>query len=262
MIVNQAVVLLSGGMDSCAALCWARGQYKSLLAIMFDYGQSNRDQELSAAGRLCEELGVENLSLVTGDTIPRGLGILGKTIPDHDGRDDGTSPNVVPNRNGILANSAAAHAARYFPNGNLALVLGCNMQDAKRYPDCHPASLTRLTEALRHTVAREIQVVVPWIDRTKTQILQALGAEDRAHVARSWSCYRGDGPCHRCSACALREEAFAAVGLLDQSVAVALSGGDPARDAKLSSAMGPPIPIRHLPIVGASEVPDDDRLGG
>ena len=261
MIINQACVLLSGGMDSVAALCWAKRRYQDVWAILFDYGQANRDQELTAAGRLCTALGVERELLHCGDTIARGKGILGK-IQDHDGREDGTSPNVVPNRNGVLANAAGSHIVQHFPNGNLALILGCNAQDAKRYPDCHPTALQAVGEALRHTMAREIQIVLPWIVLTKTQILQSLNAEDRAHVAGSWSCYRKVGPCGKCSACVLRAEAFTAVGLVDQCVQAVMNGGDPAREA----AFGPPIPVRapeyHLPIFGNGEAPDDDRAGG
>ena len=248
MIVNQACVLLSGGMDSCAALCWAHAKYPDLLAVMFDYGQPNRDQELTAAGRLCTELGVKRELLATADAIPRKKGILSRVV-DHDGREDGTSPAVVTGRNTLLASSAAAHAADHFTNGNIALVLGCNAQDAKRFPDCHPAFLRSLAETLCVGIAREIQVVAPWIDRTKTQILQSLSPEDRARVARSWSCYRKTGPCGTCSACVLRAEAFAAVGVADECAMARMTGGDPSRE----SAFGPPIPIYP----GA-----DDRAGG
>lgn len=232
MVIHQAIVLLSGGLDSTAALCWAKRQYRDVLAVLFDYGQQNRDHELTAAGRLCEELAVPRLLIVVADSLPRGKGIL-HHIEDHDGRDDGTSPAVVPGRNALFAVSASAHGSVHFPNGNLALVIGCNAQDAKRFPDCHPSAIRTLTEMLRVCVAREIQVVAPWIDRTKTQILQNTAPEDRAHVARSWSCYRRVGPCGTCSACVLRTEAFAAMCLTDECAAATMNGGDPARESAL-----------------------------
>ncbi len=229
MLIHQAIVLVSGGMDSCAALCWSRRQYRDVLAVMFDYGQPNRDQELTAGGKLCVELGVTRLLLVLADGLPRGKGIL-HHVEDHDGREDGSSPAIVPGRNLLFATSAAAHGSVHFSNGNLALILACNKQDARRFPDCRPDSLIAMTSALQRCLAREIQVVSPWNDRSKTQILQQLSPEDRARVARSWSCYRAVGPCGTCSACVLRNEAFAAVGLVDESAMVNMTGGDPSRD--------------------------------
>lgn len=237
MIINQAAVLLSGGMDSSAALLWALPRYEKVIAILFDYGQKNRDQELTFAGRLCETTNTARLLIVVAGSLPRGKGIL-HHIEEHDGREDGSSPAIVPGRNALFAVSAAAHASVYFPNGNMALVLGCNAQDARRFPDCHPASLKTLGETLRHCIAREIQVVAPWIDRTKAQILAELSEADRGVVARSWSCYRGDGPCGKCSACVLRADAFVAVGLEDLCAPARMTGGDPARQLGHDRAAG------------------------
>ena len=228
--IDQAVVLVSGGMDSVAALCWARRTYADVWAVLIDYGQPNRDQEMAAAWRSCEALGVEGLRICISDSLPRGrgAGILHE-VRDDDGRTDGTSPAFIPARNLLFATSAAAHAAVHWPNGSYALVLGCNAQDAKRFPDCHPTGLRGMGEVLRVCTAREVQVVAPWVDRTKAQIVQYTHADDLPLVARSWSCYRGSGPCGRCSPCVLRAEAFAAAGVADCCHPVRLHGGDPGR---------------------------------
>ena len=228
MLIHQSVCLVSGGMDSIAALCWAKRTYRDVLAVLFDYGQPNRDQELTRAGAACEALGVTRLGIAVADSLPRGKGILNR-VEDHDGREDGASPAIVPGRNILFAVSAAAHAAVHFPNGNIALVLGCNAQDARRFPDCHSMAIKAMGECIRVAIAREIQVVAPWITGTKGQMLAALPLEDRDLVATSWSCYRGKGPCGKCSACVLRAEAFAAVGLEDRCAEVRMTGGDPAR---------------------------------
>jgi 7-cyano-7-deazaguanine synthase len=132
----------------------------------------------------------------------------------------------------VLLSSCAAHAAVYFRNGNIDIVIGCNAQDAKRFPDCRRGTMAKLAEALRSGIGREIDIATPWIDHTKAQILAAIGPEDREHVARSWSCYRSDGPCGRCSACVLRREAFAEAGLEDKCRRAVMKGGDPARECK------------------------------
>lgn len=233
MIVNQAVVLLSGGMDSTAVLHWAKPVYPKLLALLFDYGQPNRDQELYAAGRSARELGVPTINVVLADALPRGRGIL-KGVQDHDGLTEGLSPAFVPGRNLLFITSAAAHGSVYFPNGNFDIVIGANEQDAKRFPDCSLGALVKLAQALRHGVAREVNVVAPYVDRTKEQILRSLDSAAIEAVRHSWSCYRNVGPCGTCSPCVLRAEAFAAVGLVDACAPYRMIGGDPARERNLS----------------------------
>jgi 7-cyano-7-deazaguanine synthase len=230
MIAKQAVVLLSGGMDSVAVLHWAKPRYPKLVAFLFDYGQPNRDQELTAAGTLARQIGVPTASIVLADALPRGRGIL-KSIEDHDGLTEGLSPAFVPGRNLLFITSAAAHGSVHFPSGNFDIVIGANGQDAKRFPDCSHGALIKLSQALRHGVAREINVVAPYVDRTKEQILRSLDAPALEAVARSWSCYRNSGPCRACSACVLRREAFEAVGVVDYCVWTRLTGGDPARES-------------------------------
>lgn len=228
--MSQAVVLLSGGFDSVAALHWAKHTYDDVLAFMFDYGQPNRDQEIPIGGTLAREIGIETLLLVVCDSMPRG-GLL-RAVEDHDGREDGTSPAFVPGRNLIFLTVAAAHASCRFPNGPINVVIGANAQDAKRFPDCRSGAFIKLGETLRHGIGRDIHVVAPWIDRTKTQILHALDDAGRAAVARSWSCYRGEGPCGKCSACVLRAEALASVGVAEASARFKMFGGDPSRSAR------------------------------
>jgi 7-cyano-7-deazaguanine synthase len=222
---GQAVVLLSGGMDSVAALCWAKRKYETVVAMMFDYGQPNRDQEIPIGGIIARDLGIERLVLVIADSLPRGAGIL-QGVVDHDGREDGTSPAFVPGRNLVFLICAASHGALRFPNGAFDVVIGANAQDAKRFPDCRGGAFAKMSETLRHGLGRDITIVAPWIDRTKTQILAELTAEDWPYVARSWSCYRGKGPCGTCSACVLRREALVAHGVDDVCEEILMHGGD------------------------------------
>lgn len=225
----SAIVCLSGGMDSTAALMWARRRYPRVLAVLFDYGQPNRDQELPYAGHVCVRFGIQRTCIMLGESVPRGRGIL-HHIEEHDGREDGQSPATVTGRNGIFAVSAAAHGAEFFPNGNIVLVFGCNAQDARRFPDCHPSFFLKLGELLRTAIAREIQVVAPWITSTKAQILEEVrgyGDEPALDAVRkSWSCYRADGPCGRCSACCLRTDGFRTAGMADECARRDTFGGN------------------------------------
>ena len=156
MRTENACVLVSGGFDSVAALHWARSRYSAVLAILFDYGQPNRDQELTAAGHAAGAISVPTLGIAMADCLPRGRGILNR-VEDHDGLEDGVSPAFVPGRNLVFLTCAAAHAAVRFPSGNINLVIGANAHDARRFPDCRGGALAKLAEALRHGVGRENQ---------------------------------------------------------------------------------------------------------
>ena len=216
--VKQAVVLLSGGMDSVAALHWAVARYASVRSIGFDYGQQSRDGEVSSAGTAARELDVQHTLLVLADAFAVRLGLLGN-VPDHDPGAHGVHPAFLPNRNAVLLNVAALHACAWFPNGNIDLVFGANAEDAAGFPDCRATYLSELASVLRKGCARQIKIVAPWVELSKGGIVASLHANEAAvaDIRRSWSCYRRGGPCGTCSACVLRAKAFAAAGLVDES---------------------------------------------
>lgn len=224
-----AIVCLSGGLDSTAALCWARRTGDAVHAILFDYGQPNRDRELACAARVCTALRVPRTSIVLAESLPRASGLL-RAVEDHDGKTEGRSQAFVPGRNAVFAVSAAAHAAARFPAGDLSIVLGCNGDDARRFDDCTPEFMRLLEPLLRAATGRRVHVVTPWGAMPKSKVLGLVHPHDLDLVAESWSCYRGgERPCGSCSACALRAEAFVANGLLDASRADPMTGGDPHR---------------------------------
>lgn len=226
MKTDNAAVLLSGGMDSVAALWWARARYDRVAAMLFDYGQPNRDQELTAAYRAAEDARADlNLRFALADTLPRGRGILAGIV-DHDDQAHGLSPAFVPGRNLVMLTVAAAHACVAFPNGNIDLVIGACKEDAAGFPDCRAGVFSKLAEALRAGNGRQIGIVAPWVDLHKASIWGLISAEARESVARSWSCYRADGPCGACTACVLRARAFAAAGIEDRCTRAAMTGGD------------------------------------
>lgn len=243
MLVEQACVMLSGGMDSVAALHWAKAKYHRVIAMLCDYGQPNRDTELQVAESLANGLGVKTHREVITGLVRRG--ILASTIPAH--KEGGVSPAVVPGRNVFLFACGAAHSTVLFPNGNVDLVVGCNKDDAVAFPDCDPGAQIKGSAYFQHAFARHITIVAPWIDWTKADVLRLFqnkqidGMSPLAHevalsdIVVSWSCYERQGAqpkrCGVCTACVLRASAFSAVGLTDvcEKWNLRMTGGDPAR---------------------------------
>jgi len=231
---NRAVVVLSGGLDSVAALCWARARYTELQAITFEYGQPARNQEVPAAQRSAAKLGVGWRVVGLSDALrpEKPGGILGG-VQDHDtSRFGGVDRAFVPGRNGLFALVALSHSCSWWPNGNVDIVMGACAEDQAGFPDCRPANLDKLAMGLRACFGRSVTVRLPWAESTKSQILYAVKPDAEALwiVQRSYSCYREDGPCLRCGACVKRKAAFDAhPDILDLSQRTHMTGGDPAR---------------------------------
>ena len=229
-MIKNAVVLLSGGMDSTAAMCWAVRRYTDVRALGIDYGQPNRDAEITAARRAADELGVPYVGLAIADALrpSRPAGIMGE-VPDA-GVSCGIDKAFVPGRNLLLATVAAAHACTWWPDA-FDMIMGACADDQGTFPDCKPTCLAQLALALQMGCMRSIMIKTPWADMTKRNILYAVQPDAQAFdlVRRSWSCYRTAGPCGTCGACVKRADAFAAVGVEDLCSAPRMFGGDPQR---------------------------------
>lgn len=225
---ERALVLLSGGADSTAALCLAIGRYAEVAAIGFDYGQPNRDHEMTAAQRIAGAVGVPFARIVMADTIATGRGLLG-AVRDHDPTATGLNPAFVPGRNAVFLTAAAAHACSRWPSGNLAVVIGATGEDSAGFPDCRRGFFDVLSLALRYGYAREITIDAPFTKLSKAEVIAQLDESSRDIVATSWSCYRASGPCGACTACMVRAAAFAELGLKDFCAPERLTGGDPER---------------------------------
>jgi 7-cyano-7-deazaguanine synthase len=229
---RAALVLLSG-MDSVAAAHWAAERYAPVVALGFDYSQPGA--ELAAAQAIAERRGWTWVR----EIVPG----IGHRSPEA-GRDaSGVSRANVPGRNGILIWHAANVAARLFPGGRCALVVGCNLDDAAGFPDCRAEFLYDLERTIAAGLAGVVDLRLdapwaPWLTpadaRNKEDILYwaAQRPEALEDVRYSVSCYRGTR-CGICDPCRLRAAAFNAAGLEDGTEPPpAVNGGDPAREPR------------------------------
>ena len=212
----QAIVLLSGGLDSATALWWARDTKKwECRALAFDYGQRHQ-RELQSARALARRAGCP-LEIVKFHLPWGGSSLLDRTqdIPEHAPSAIGRGPlpsTYVPARNTVFLAFALSYAdARNADH----IVLGANALDYSGYPDCRPSYLAAMERAgalgtRRGADARRpIRLWAPLIRLSKAAIIRrglALGVP----YALTWSCYRGGRkPCGRCDSCRLRAQGFA-----------------------------------------------------
>lgn len=223
--LRPAVVLLSGGLDSTAALHWALEGRAEVRAIGFDYGQPSRDHELAAADACCRRRGVAFVRLALADTIATRRGLLG-SVPDHASARAAPHGAFVPGRNAVFLAVAAAHAAAWWPDA-FDLAIGATADDAAGFPDCRAAFFDAMAATLRAALARDVAVVAPWRDVTKVDLVGRAGhAAVIEDIAASWSCYRREGPCGTCTPCVLRRAAFVAHGIVDRCAPARLIGGE------------------------------------
>lgn len=212
----NAVVLLSGGLDSSTLAYRLRDEGLSLFCLGFDYGQRHI-RELTAAAEIARRLyspfRVIDLTTV-GKLIDSALTVPEATIPEGHYADDNMKSTVVPNRNAIMLSIAFGVAAS---KGARIVGSAVHAGDHTVYPDCRPGFVSSFQEMEFWSLASisEIHLVTPYLYKTKTDIVQD-GTKLKVPYEVTWSCYNGrDHHCGKCGTCIERREAFRLAGVTD-----------------------------------------------
>ncbi len=222
--IRKAVLLLSGGLDSCTTLAIAQEQGYDVHAISFRYGQRHA-HELSAAAEIARTMRVSahvTLDINLGDLVASAL-TSDIPVPKHDSADDIASNipvTYVPARNTVFLSFALGWAEELKAAD---IFLGVNALDYSGYPDCRPEYLTAF-EALANLATKSAtqegvrtRIHAPLIDMTKAQII-AAGLELGVDYSLTTSCYDPDlqgVACGQCDACLLRRKGFDENGVDD-----------------------------------------------
>jgi 7-cyano-7-deazaguanine synthase len=216
----NAVVLLSGGLDSATILALARCQGFACHCLSLDYGQRH-NAELAAAARVATSLGAVAHRILRLDLAAFG----GSALTDEriavptGGLQPGIPVTYVPARNTIMLSLALAWAEVLDARD---IFVGVNAVDYSGYPDCRPEYI-RAYETMANlatksaTEGRFLNLHAPLIDLSKAEIIH-LGQGMGVDYALTVSCYQADAnghACGRCDACRLRREGFFAAGLPD-----------------------------------------------
>ena len=217
--MSDAVVLVSGGLDSATLLALARERGLRCHALSFDYGQRHR-VELDAARRVAKTLGAEQQRVMTLDIgWMGGSALTDSTIAVPQTQGEGIPVTYVPARNTIFLSIALGWAEVL---GAKDIFIGANAVDYSGYPDCRPeyiAAFQRLaTLGTRAGVeGTPITIHAPLISMSKSEIIlegMRLGVD----YAITLSCYDLDAEgraCRQCDSCRLRAAGFHAAGVPD-----------------------------------------------
>ncbi len=213
---NRAVVLLSGGMDSCVCAALATRDCDPA-ALHISYGQRTEERERRAFVGICDRLGIRERLVVRNEAL-RAIGGSALTddniaVPESTAMGHDIPVTYVPFRNAHFLSAAVSWAEVL---GADKVYIGAVEQDSSGYPDCRPAYYQAFNEVVRvGTREGRIAVVTPLIGMRKAEIVR-LGLELGAPFDLTWSCYsRQDRACGVCDSCVLRLRAFAAAGAQD-----------------------------------------------
>jgi 7-cyano-7-deazaguanine synthase len=216
----RAIVLLSGGMDSC--VCAALAVRDSVAAALHvSYGQRTEHRERQSFLAICERLNIKDRLLLRNEAF-RAIGGSALTdekiaVPVSDTISHALAQEIpvtyVPFRNAHFL-SAAVSWAEVLGAGKV--YIGAVEQDSSGYPDCRPEYYEAFNQVIKlGTKEGGIEVVTPLIAMRKAEIVR-LGLELGAPFDLTWSCYsQQDRACGVCDSCVLRLRAFAAAGMKD-----------------------------------------------
>lgn len=221
----KALVLFSGGLDSTVCLALAVKKYGAaeVAALSISYGQKHK-KEIEASEKVAKFYGVEYRTLDLGEIFKDSSCTLlegaAEEIPHEEYSEQlkktGGAPvsTYVPFRNGLFLSSAASVALSL---GCSEIYYGAHADDAagNAYPDTSIAFNNAISEAIRLGSGNELQIVAPFIDKTKAEVV-ATGTSIGVPFELTWSCYEGnERACGVCGTCRDRIRAFAENGLKD-----------------------------------------------
>jgi 7-cyano-7-deazaguanine synthase len=213
---TRAVILLSGGMDSCVCAALAARDHRAA-AVHVSYGQRTEVRERRSFESICDRIEIRDRLLVRNEAL-RSIGGSALTDPSiavPEAHTIGSSVPVtyVPFRNAHFLAVAVSWAEVL---GAEKVYIGAVEPDSSGYPDCRPEYYRAFNEVVKAgTKEGTIQIVTPLIAMHKAEIVR-LGLELNAPFDLTWSCYqREDRACGVCDSCVLRLRAFHEAGAED-----------------------------------------------
>ena len=215
---GNAIILVSGGMDSCVTAAQAiKDSYKPFF-LHINYGQRTKQREEKAFNDIANYYNVKekliidisHFALIGGSSltdksikVPKA-NINSKKIPN----------SYVPFRNANILSIAVSWAETINAN---AIYIGAVEEDSSGYPDCKRSFFDAFEKTIETGTKLEtkVEIITPLINLSKKEIVK-LGTELQAPLHLTWSCYQDeDIPCQLCDSCILRSRGFKQAGMED-----------------------------------------------
>ncbi|MDP2804308.1 MAG: 7-cyano-7-deazaguanine synthase QueC [Gallionellaceae bacterium] len=217
--MKNAVILLSGGLDSATVLAMAKQQDFTCYTLSVNYGQRHH-AELAASLRVATALGSHEHRVINIDlTAFGGSSLTDSKIAVPEKVSSGIPSTYVPARNTIMLSLALAWAEVLKSQD---IFFGVNAVDYSGYPDCRPeyvAAFERMANLATKLAVegKPLTVHAPLLHLSKAEIIR-LGLTLGVDYSLTVSCYQADEQgraCGVCDSCRLRSAGFAEAGVSD-----------------------------------------------
>ncbi|MFN3419663.1 MAG: 7-cyano-7-deazaguanine synthase QueC [Pyrinomonadaceae bacterium] len=215
---NKAIVLVSGGMDSCVTAAIAGREAASTAFLHISYGQLTEKRERQAFNDIADYYGIKERLDVSVEYLAKigGSSLTDWDIPVSEANLENKEipTSYVPFRNANMLAIATSWAEVI---GAARIYIGAVAEDSSGYPDCRPEFYAAFQSAIDAGTKPDtkIEICTPIIHLTKAEIV-GKGIELNAPLHLTWSCYRSETlACGNCDSCALRLRGFAQAGIKD-----------------------------------------------
>ena len=217
--IKQAVILLSGGLDSTVVLSHCNRLGFDIHAMAFDYGQRHKSElkcaQWQASYFKCKSFKIFKIDMYGGSSLTDNI-----NVPNHSNVNK--IPNIIPNtyvpsRNIIFLSFASGYA-EYLNINNI--FIGVNSVDYSGYPDCRIEFIKQFEALLNFStkqgLEKKFKIETPLIKMTKKEIV-LLGYKNGVNFLKTSSCYDPkDGQiCKKCDSCLLRKKGFDEANIID-----------------------------------------------
>jgi 7-cyano-7-deazaguanine synthase len=218
----EAIVLLSGGLDSSTVLALAKERGYDVVALTFDYGQKHK-RELNSSKKMAHYFKAKEhiiIPLSLGKLLRSSLTRESMSIPENRTEEEissGVPDTYVPSRNIIFLSIAASIAES---RGAEAIFIATNSVDFSGYPDCTAEFMSAFQSTLdigtkAGREGRGIRVEAPILMKSKGDIVREA-VRLKVPMEDTWSCYKGGViACGKCDSCLLRLRGFSEAGIRD-----------------------------------------------
>lgn len=218
----EAIVLLSGGLDSSTVLALAKERGYDVVALTFDYGQKHK-RELNSSRKMARHFKAKEHIIVPlnlGELLRSSLTRESMSIPENRTKEEissGVPSTYVPSRNIIFLSIAASIAES---RGAEAIFIATNSVDFSGYPDCTAEFMSAFQRTLDIGTkagidGRGIRIEAPILTKSKGDIVREA-IRLKVPLEETWSCYKGGvKACGKCDSCLLRLRGFSEAGIRD-----------------------------------------------